>query len=140
VSGIAYRRDQEPAYPALRIELSYSGRAYVCEGKVDTGASRTCVPAEVLNEVGARRARPARLRGYDGAARDAWTYYVTIQVVEPGWVEGVPARFEDIPVCGILGEEPWMTREVLIGRDLLRNWFLLLEGPRDTLHVQPGRG
>lgn len=137
MSGIAYRRDQEPPYPALRIELSYSGRAYVCEGKVDTGASRTCVPAEVLNEVGARRARPARLRGYDGAARDTWTYYVTIQVVEPGWLEGVPARFEDIPVCGIPAGEFSMTPEVLIGRDLLRNWFLLLEGPRDTLHVQP---
>lgn len=140
MSDIAYRQDQDPPYPALRIELSCSGHRCVCEGKVDTGASRTCVPAEVLNEVGARRARPAVLRGYDGAARDAWTYYVTIQVVEPGWVEGVPARFEDIPVCGIPGGEFSVTREVLIGRDLLRNWFLLLEGPHDTLQVQPSRG
>lgn len=136
MSGIPYRRDQDPPYPALRIELSCSGDTHVCDATIDTGASRTCVPAQVLNEIGAVKGLPALLSGYDGEVTATWTYYVSIEIVDSNWPEDARKQLDSVEVCAIEDPEDGPFTEVLIGRDLLRNWALLLEGPRDMLHVQ----
>ncbi len=59
-------------------------------------------------------------------------------MIEPGWPTDVTSEFIEVEVLAIppVTEGPDSTTEILIGRDLLRNWALLLEGPRDMLHVQ----
>jgi len=136
VSNTPYRRDEQPAYPALRIRLTCAGGTHVCHAKVDTGVSRTCVPAEVLHAVGAVRGLPALLTGYAGEVTATWTYYLRVEVIEPDWPDAAPRQFDDIEVCAIGEAERSSLTEVLIGRDLLRNWALLLDGPHEVLELR----
>ena len=140
MNDIPYRQSESPPYPALRVEFSCGSRTHVCEGKLDTGASCTCVPEEILNALCAPPGDRTSLCGYDGGRTPTWTYYVSIEVTEPNWPRDAPARFDEVQVCAIPVGSHAEPGQVLIGRDLLRNWFLLLEGPHDTLQVQPSRG
>jgi len=78
----------------------------------------------------------ARIHACDGTTRAGWIYRLDIEVVEPEWPESVPSCCRDAHVCAIEDPEEGMPAEVLIGRDLLRNWSLLLGGPHEMLHVQ----
>jgi hypothetical protein len=136
MSGIPYRTNDHPPYPALRIALSRGGEEQRCYGKIDTGASYTCVPQRLLDAVNAVVFDEVRIRGFDGKPQVTYTYYVSIEIVDANWPDGAANQFDSIEVCAIEEPEDSSFTEVLVGRDLLRNWALLLEGPRDMLHVQ----
>ena len=136
MTGIPYRTDENPPYPALTIALSYAGEERRCEGTIDTGASCTCVPQRMLDAVEAAAGNEILIRGFDGKPQVACTYYVRVEVLDVNWPGGVPNRFDELEVCAIQEPRDGSPAKVLIGRDLLRNWSLLLEGPRETLHIQ----
>jgi len=136
MSAIPYRTDDDPPYPALELVLSNAGYERRCHGKVDTGASVTCVPQRFLNELNAVAANEVVIVGFDGRDQVTSTYHVCLQVADANWPDGVPSRFEDIEVCAIDEPADAGTVEVLIGRDVLAAWSLLLEGPHEVLHVK----
>lgn len=135
MTGYAYRLDQLPPYPGLRLRLSYYADSCECQAKVDTGASRTCVPASLLAAVGARRVATGRIHAYDGTTRAGWICRLDIEVVEPEWPESVPSCFRDAHVCAIEDPEEGMPAELFIGRDVLAAWLLHLDGPHSRWSV-----
>lgn len=140
MSGIPYRSRNEdpPPAPGLLLKFWYKA-SHECDAKIDTGASITCVPEAILRSIDAPSGTgPVTVIGYDGIPGEIAIYRVNINVIEPDWAADVASEFFEVEVLAI----PPVTQgrddaaEVLIGRDLLRNWALLLEGPRDMLHVQ----
>ncbi len=140
MNGIPYRsrNDDPPPAPGLLLEFWYKA-SHECDAKIDTGASITCVPEAILRSIGAPSGMsPVTVVGYDGAPNEIAIYRVNISVNEPNWPADVTSEFIEVEVLAIppVTEGPDDATEVLIGRDLLRNWALLLEGPHDMLHVQ----
>ena len=140
MSGIPYRNrnDDPPPAPGLLLKFWYKA-SHECDAKIDTGASITCVPEAVLRSIDAPSgASPVTVIGYDGIPNEIAIYRVNISVIEPDWPAGVASEFIEVEVLAIppVIQESDNAIEVLIGRDLLRNWALLLEGPRDMLRVQ----
>ena len=140
MNGIPYRsrNDDPPPAPGLLLKIWYKA-SHECGAQIDTGASITCVPEAVLHSIGAPcGTSPVTVVGYDGIPNDLAIYRVNVGVVEANWPADVASEFIEMEVLAI----PPVTQgdddaaEVLIGRDLLRNWTLLLEGPHDMLHVQ----
>ena len=90
---------------------------------VDSGADATSIPLGYLHQISARRNRKAWLRGVTGDPLLVDLYAVALELgpLRQGLLEVVGDRFGD---------------EVIIGRDVLNDLLVTLNGPAHTVQVR----
>ncbi|MFQ5595836.1 MAG: retroviral-like aspartic protease family protein [Anaerolineae bacterium] len=107
-----------PALPVCDVALIAPPTGYRVEltAIIDTGADGTIVPIEFLQQIGARRAFEAGLRSQWGEPRTVFLYLVDLQIAELR-----------LPAIYVVGDE--LGDEVVLGRNVLNELRLLLDGP-----------
>ena len=119
-----YGRDVDPPAPFVDI--------YVCSplspalgrplrAKLDTAADISCIPADLVELLRLLPARTIPVEGYDGIQTMVYTYIVTLEVTN--------ARFRHLEV--VTTPEKY----ALLGRDVLNNFYVQLNGPDLTFHM-----
>lgn len=120
-----YDADYEPAAPALTIGIG-SPRSNVAQNEVtalvDTGADVTMIPLSILRSSGGRVKEKGQLRGILGEPVIVNRYLITV------YVAGYAIR-------GIRAVALKDNREAIIGRDVLNQLELTLNGPAQELWV-----
>ncbi|MBI2892750.1 MAG: hypothetical protein HYY06_04310 [Deltaproteobacteria bacterium] len=122
--GYEYDRTAEPPAPVLPVRLSApgSGESILLVAVVDTGADMTVVPAGLPRRLGLPLVGAAAVRGVAGA-RGCCPIYAA-EVIVGG-------ESEIIEVLGL-------GREGLLGRNLLKRWVVILDGPASRLRLRRG--
>lgn len=114
-----YNRDYEPAAPTIPISLSRSGATIASQetvALVDTGADATMIPIDLLRSVGARYVQQRQMRGIVGEAITVNLYLTAVHV-------------DDLIVHGIRAVAVPAGAEAILGRDVLNQWEVTLNGP-----------
>lgn len=94
--------------------------------KLDTAADLSCIPAELVEQLGLLPTRTVRVEGYDGIEAMVYTYTVTLEVAA--------ARFRHLEVVSI------PEKYALLGRDVLNYFYIQLNGPNLTFHMSTSIG
>jgi len=129
-----YQQDRFPYAPVLPVRLSVpheAAHADIFSALIDTGADFTLVPLACLVQIDAPESRYAYVRGLWGEQRQVTLYLVDLHL-EGGVLPGVE-------VAGIDDEDD---QEIVLGRNVLNQLFLLLDGPHlqtDVLERRPQR-
>lgn len=124
-SSQSYDNSYSPAAPVISIGLGPSGSDSVLReivALVDTGADVTMIPTGVLQEAGGRLAEQGILRGILGDGETVNLYLVAVHV--GGYV-----------IHGIRAVSLKGNREAVLGRDVLNQLELILNGPAQELWV-----
>ena len=113
-----YDASYEPPLPVCDVILSAesTGRQTQLTAIIDTGADGTIVPVRYLEEIGARRVFETGLRSQWGERRTVFLYLVDLQIGELV-----------LPGAYVVGDE--LGNELVLGRDVLNELRLLLDGP-----------
>jgi len=117
--SFTYSRRFDPTMPVIEATVRAVGMSHpdsVVTALVDSGADATILPLFVLQQVGARYVRGRVMRGVTGIPENVDTYLVTIQI-GPYIVHGIRA------VAYNNNMDP------IIGRDVLNNLVVMLNGP-----------
>lgn len=134
-----YSPAKTPPVPVLPVSLSRPGEPPPPQSRpalIDTGGDFTTAPLNWLLQIDAPEVRWAYLRGLWSEQRPVTLYLVDLHLstgVLPG-VEVVGIDEDDIEV-----EDD---REIVLGRNVLNQLILLLDGPNqqtDVLERRPGR-
>lgn len=121
---IAYSDIEDPPTPILPIEVvsrESSERTSPLNALLDSGAQVTIVPETELQEIDASPAGAIDLEGLWGAARTVPMYHVDI------WIGN--QYLEHVDLVG--GPDD----ETILGRDVINQLRLLLDGPALTLEL-----
>ena len=102
--------------PPLRPALGQPLRA-----KLDTAADISCIPADLVDELGLLPASTVLVEGYDGIEVMVDTYTITLEMAA--------TRFRHLEVVCIPEEY------ALLGRDILNYFYVQLNGPDLTFHM-----
>lgn len=84
--------------------------------QLDSAADMTCVPQHVLSNIPNLSYSSVKVKGYDGSVSTRTTYFVRLSL--DGRELGI---IEAIPIGGDIG---------LIGRDVLNDFVITLDGPK----------
>lgn len=120
-----YDASYSPAAPVVDIIVKAAEEPIVTveiEALVDSGADATLLPLAILEEVGASYYETRRMRGITSSASSVDLYLVTLQI-GPVTIRGVRA-------VALL-----QSREALLGRDVLNQIRLTLDGPAEVLEI-----
>jgi predicted aspartyl protease len=113
-----------PPVPGGGILISWGNKSKACAAVIDTGASHTCIPASIANELHLRQVEedvivvsgPQR----SGEKRNVYVSNFSFLGFD----------FHNHPVVSI----EW--HEVLIGRDIINKWLLTLDGPKQVFTIE----
>lgn len=124
---IRYRYAKEVSPPAPFVHVTiHSGdgarRSREVLAQVDPGATRTILPAEIVEELVLEQMEAIAIAGVGGHISSVPTYLVRVEIRHLAPVEVTAAAHPD---------EPY----VLLGRDVLNHFRLVLDGPRLTLEI-----
>jgi hypothetical protein len=115
----------QPAMPAVDVRVGPALGAASLElaAIVDSGADATSIPVGYLQQISARRNRRAWLRGVTGDPLLVDLYAVALELgpLRQGLLEVIGDRLGD---------------EVIIGRDVLNDLLVILNGPAHTVQVR----
>lgn len=121
-----YNRQVTPPAPFVYVTVRLPG----AEGpgvnypaQIDTGASRSIIPGQLVEELGLTSVRQTQVMGFGGHVSPVPTYLIEIGVRE------LPLQL--IEVIGSTGE-PFC----LLGRDLLNGFRLILDGPKLMVEIE----
>ncbi len=119
-----YDTSYDPALPVCDVVLSAqsTGRQVQAKAIFDTGADGTIVPVRYLEEIGARRVFETGLRSQWGEQRTVFLYLVNLQIGELS-----------LPSVYVVGDE--LGDEFVLGRDVLNELRLLLDGPAELTRL-----
>jgi len=124
-----YSYRYHPPIPTLEIALS-APEGDIAIGPllaiVDTGADASIIPEEYLTRIGAIIVDEASLRSHWGESRRVHLYQVDLRV------DGQP-----LPDVEAIGDE--QDHEILLGRDVLNRFRVLLGGPAEIVKVLDGQ-
>lgn len=122
-----YNPSVEPPAPFVYVTIANPVTGVRLEqvpAQVDSAADRTVVPAAVVAELGLRSMGDMKIGGLGGTIHTLFIYGVILGIHQ------YPPR----PVRVVANdEEPW----VLLGRDVINNHRIVLDGPRQSLQVDP---
>jgi len=112
-----------PPAPIVEVKISkpFSTEFMTLKGKIDSGADKSVIPDGLREVMSLKPGKEMPLKGYDG--RTTWkpTYYVTVLL------KGFQFDFVDV-----LSSE---RKEMLIGRDIINNLKLLLDGKNKYFEI-----
>lgn len=91
-------------------------------GLIDSGADATILPLDILRQIDARRIDVAWARTVTGQRYQVNLYQVHIRIGE----------FE-VPGVEVIANE--QTDEVILGRDVLNQLYLILDGPGEEVQI-----
>ena len=120
--SIPYDTRFAPPAPVLRVRLSSPGESPQDEfqaGIADTGSDGTLVPLRILETIEAIGVGEAVLYGVLGETRAVHVYEVDFHVENA-----------TLPNALVIGDEHG--NEIVIGRNILNNLILLLDGQQNT--------
>jgi hypothetical protein len=129
---IEYSREKFPSAPVLSVRLSQPGEPSQTEtmlALIDTGGDFTTVPLNWLLQIDAPEVRWAYLRGLWSEQRPVTLYLVDLHFekgVLPG-IEAVAIDEDDI--------ETEDDNEIVLGRNVLNQLVLLLDGPNQQTDI-----
>jgi hypothetical protein len=93
-------------------------------GQGDTAADRTVLPGSVVEELALVEDGRAQFQGFAGEVIELPIFLVELQVHD----------FPALPVRAVLGKnEPY----ILLGRDVLNEHRILLDGPQLVVEIEP---
>lgn len=121
-----YDRSYEPSAPVISVGLGLPGESEVrhtLRALVDSGADATMIPRDVLRNIGARFVERRTLQGVTGVRMQVSVYLVVVHLPLDA-VYGVRA---------IAGTPDTMA---ILGRDVLNQWRVVLDGPAETVEVE----
>lgn len=121
----AYNRDYRPPIPAVQISLGLPGQEPTLGpllAIVDTGADATLVPLAYVKKIGAPKVDTGYLRSQWGERRAVFIYAIALQIGS--------RRFA---VIWAVGDDS--SNEIVIGRNVLNQLCMLLDGPAATLEL-----
>lgn len=119
-----YEQAERPPAPYLDLKIRPSFRAmrFVSQrAKLDSGASLTVLPSSLIDQWGLASIGVVTLRGYDGQVSSRPTYLVDLMIGKK--------RFLQVEVT--------LARRtnVLLGRDVLNQLRITLDGPRQITEI-----
>ena len=120
----SYSKAYRPPAPSLDIEIIHPNRPEVSvemRGKNDTGGDITTIPTTILSQLQIPPAREVLAIGYDGTESRQRTHLVHLDLVG--------SRCAYLEVMATSGDQ------VLIGRDLLNQWIVTLNGPEEQFDI-----
>lgn len=124
---VRYRYNQQNRPPAPMVMVRFTSPTGVelepVPALMDTGADRTIIPSAVAEALGLRMGRQVQLGGIGGTTIMMASYLVTIRIHELPPV--------DCEVFATLGET-----HALLGRDVLNQYRIVLDGPRGVLEIE----
>ena len=120
----SYNQQIQPPAPFVIIRLvnAADGRAFEnVPAQVDHGADRSVLPSNLVDDLGLAQMGVAEIGGLGGKVQELPTYVVLVGIHD------LPPR-----PCKVLScHEPW----VLLGRDILNDHRILLDGPQVSLEI-----
>ena len=147
MNWISYRQTAETVpYQCLHVRMSTRLRAVI-----DSGATSTVIPADVLRNVGAFKliGRDVRCIGHDGTATLLPLFEADLTVEHPRWPDDVQSHFSDAVIIGAPTRDRDQPRlpgtaggldpaepHALVGLDILAAWHLHLDGPNARYAVE----
>lgn len=119
---LPYDDRYEPPAPVLPVLISAPNApgGIGVSALVDSGADVSVVPADVIRALGLPIVAWTEVRGYDGTSRRTEVHAATMQV------EGLRTIVE------VIG----LGNEALIGRDVLNQVRIVLDGPKRTVEIK----
>ena len=119
-----YDRDYKPPIPVLELKIKHpiSGEKEEVKCRFDTGASRTTIPKSILTKMGFSPKIHEPVRDYFGKVNDCPVYIANISIER--------YSFTQIKVLSTNDNVG------LIGRDILNQWILLLDGKRQFFYTK----
>ena len=126
IHSYLYSSAYDPEAPVIPITVyspKYKKPEVSLTALADYGSDATMIPRDVLKKVRARYIETRRLRGISGLGYPVKTYLVTIRI-GPHTIYGIEA----------VAIEP--KSEPLIGRDVLNQLVVTLDGPATTTEVK----
>ena len=121
---ISYDTSWSPAAPFLPVRLASlaeQSTAIAVQAKLDTGADLTAVPATVIEQLRLMPAGEIEVEGYDGRCTTIRAYDVNLEI-------------DHLTITGLL-VIGFAEDYVLLGRDVLNQLRLLLDGPALTTEI-----
>ncbi len=119
-----YDQSFDPSFPIIYLELGspLTATTEFITALVDTGSDASLFPQETLDRLGAEVVNRVWIRGLFGERRAAKLYLVTVRVG--------PHQIYGIQAAGVSAAE-----DVLVGRDVLNQLVITLNGPGEALNV-----
>lgn len=122
-----YRYDAsfDPPAPVVPVQIGTplsSSAAVTISAFVDSGADTTAIPATVTRQLQMRRADVARLKGFDGVVRELPVFSIALALAD--------GRQR------VMRAVAWEESYVLLGRDLLNQLKVTLDGPQGLLGIE----
>lgn len=120
-----YSRKYFPPAPIIDITLvstAESLRSDPLPALVDSGADGTIVPMGYLDEIHAPPTQEMIIHSQWGERHSVMLYLVDVQIGDL-----------TLPGIEVVGDE--ISNEVILGRDILNRWRILLDGPREMVEV-----
>ena len=120
-----YTPELSPPAPFVLVTLRSSVSSAEVKGvlaQIDTAADRSVVPSGVLDALGVQPIDTVTIAGVGGTREEMYVFAVAVHL------GGTPGR-----VIGVVGHagESWM----LLGRDVLNGFRIVLDGPNLTLEI-----
>jgi predicted aspartyl protease len=119
--SFSYSNGYEPPAPVVEVTIRARGEVAV-QALLDSGADATMIPSAILQRIGARFARLHKMRGVLGDAVAVELYFVEIQIGS-----------YKIPAIRSIAVDS--TTEVIIGRDVLNQLIVTLDGIAGTAEI-----
>ena len=120
-----YNRTATPSAPFVHVTIfatDGSGRSSEWPAQVDCGADKTILPREVVDELGLTPGGEFAAMGLGGSVTHLPSFLIQVAIRQKD-----PIRIE----AAASPDEPY----VLLGRDVLNNYRILLDGPGLVLQI-----
>ena len=121
-----YDKDETPPCPCINLSIESLFGAKVSEIKaiLDTGATKTAVPTDVLDILKITQFPASKIYVKDYRDHESILYTYYIHILHPEFT------YRAVEVIGI---DRGAT--MLIGRDIINRWRLLLYGPKQNFYL-----
>ena len=126
MTSFPYSDKFDPPAPSCQIHLSATRRRRrvgPLSAMLDTGADGTLVPQKYLDEIGATRTFEMGLRSQWGERRVVYLYLVNLRIDEI-----------ELPGVFVVGDK--QSNEIVIGRNVLNQLWIVLDGPSRTAELK----
>ncbi len=125
--------EMEPRIPML-LENPRTGQVKPLDARIEPSASVSVFPESAANEMDLTDMGAVRLAtGPGGSRMEISTRYVNLHALGPGRKRIL--LNQGAPLAGFTADEALPGGEGILGRDILRNWIFIYDGPRSVIAI-----